>query len=306
MTEPDRQEEASPVRGPVSVGRRLLLFFVLSYAISWAWVIPWVATGHTVEQGVGWPTQLPSLLGPMLAAFALTGWADRGPGVSDLVRRIGRWRIGWRWWVAAASPLLFFLVVLAVMTVTGADVPRWDDFASFSGIPVELGLVGVWTIVFLVNGFGEETGWRGYALPQLQRRFGPVTATVVLAAAWAGWHLPQFFFLRSYKDFPPAMIPVFVVGLTGGAVVLTWLYNRTGGSILAVAVWHALYNLTGATRAAGSGVLSAVMWTFVVVTALVLLGLEWRASRAGGQSVLGPRPAGQRAADPAASTVRGG
>ncbi|WP_169735721.1 CPBP family intramembrane glutamic endopeptidase [Intrasporangium oryzae] len=284
----------------------MLWFFVLSYAISWAWVIPWAATGHTVEQGVGWPTQLPSLVGPMLAAFVLTASTEGRAGVGDLVRRMVRWQIGWRWWVAAVSPLLFFLVVLAVMAVAGLDVPARDDVASFSGIPLGLGLIGVWTVVFLVNGFGEETGWRGYALPQLQRRFGPLTATLILAAAWAGWHVPQFFYLRSYKDFPPAMVPVFVFGLLAGAVVLTWLYNGTGGSILAVAVWHALYNLTGATRAAGSGALSAVMWTFVVVTALALLVLEWRASRAGGRSVLGPRPARRRAADPAASTVRGG
>lgn len=138
-------------------------------------------------------------------------------------------------------PLLFFLVVLTVMALAGMGVPELGDFASFSGIPAGLGLLGVWVVVFLVNGFGEETGWRGYALPGLQRRFGPVTSTVVLAGVWAGWHLPQFFYLRSYEEFPAAMIPVFLGGLFGGAVVLTWVNNHTGGSILAVAVWHALH-----------------------------------------------------------------
>jgi membrane protease YdiL (CAAX protease family) len=171
-------------------------------------------------------------------------------------------------------------------------MPANRDFATFSGVPVGWGLLGVWTVVLVINGYGEETGWRGYALPQLQFRFGPLTATLVLAGAWAGWHLPQFFLLQSYQDFSSAMLPVFVLGLSCGAVVLTWLYNRTGGSILAVVVWHALYNLTGATKAAGagSGVLAAAAWTFVVVQALVLLALELRAHRAGAPSVLGPAP----------------
>lgn len=69
-------------------------------------------------------------------------------------------------------PLLFFLVVLTVMALAGMGVPEQGDFASFSGIPAGLGLLGVWVVVFLVNGFGEETGWRGYALPGLQTGSG--------------------------------------------------------------------------------------------------------------------------------------
>jgi CAAX protease family protein len=274
---------------------RLAVFFTLAYGISWAWVIPWAVTGHTVVQGRGWPTHFPSLLGPLLAAFIVTAWWGGAGGMRDLIARMARWRIGWRWWLAVLSPLLCLFAVLAVMAAAGMTLPGRSDFAVFSGLPAGLGLLGVWAAVAIVNGFGEETGWRGYALPQLQRRFGPVTASLILSVAWAGWHIPQFFFLQSYENFRAPMIPVFVIGLAAGSVVLTWLYNRTGGSILAVALWHGLYNLTGATRAAtaGSGMLSAIMWTFVVVLALVLLAAEWRAHRTGRRTVMGPRqPAG--------------
>ncbi|RPI24317.1 MAG: CPBP family intramembrane metalloprotease, partial [Actinobacteria bacterium] len=181
---------------PVSIDSRvtfdpkpLVAFFVLAYAISWAWVIPWAATGHTVFQGDGWPTHFPSLLGPLLAAFAVTAWTEGWHGVRDLLARMGRWRIGWRWWLAALSPLAFFFAVLGVMAVTGADVPARADFARFSGLSAGLGIVGVAVMVTIINAFGEETGWRGYALPHLQRRWGPITATLVLAALWAGWHI---------------------------------------------------------------------------------------------------------------------
>ena len=147
------------------------------------------------------------------------------------------------------SPLLVFLAVLVVLAVAGTDLPAGNNFADFSGISSGLGLLVVWSLILLVNGFGEETGWRGYALAQLQRRWSPVAAAFLVAAGWAVWHIPQFFLLQSYEDFSIPMIPVFLVGLAGGSVVLTWLYNRSGSCILAVAVWHGLYNATGATGA---------------------------------------------------------
>jgi hypothetical protein len=65
--------------------RALIWFYALACALSWAWVIPWAATGHTVYQGSGWPTHLPSLLGPLLAAFAVTAWTGGTPAIQDLV-----------------------------------------------------------------------------------------------------------------------------------------------------------------------------------------------------------------------------
>ena len=85
------------------------------------------------------------------------------------------------------------------------------------------------------------------------------------------------------------MLPVFVLGLAAASVVLAWLYNRTR-SVLSCAIWHGSYNIAGATAAAtvGSGVISAVIWTFVVFQAGVLLTLHWRAARAGRRSLLAP------------------
>jgi uncharacterized protein len=265
----------------------VVAFFVLAYAFSWGWVIPWAATGHTVVQGRGWPTHLPSLLGPLCAALVVTAWYEGRRGVRGLGAGMVRWRIGWRWWLTVMSPLAFFFVVLAVMATTGTEVPARSDFSRFSGLSSGLGVLGVAFMVTLVNGFGEETGWRGYALPQLQRRFGPVAASMIIAVLWAGWHIPQFLFIESYKDFSAAMLPVFVVGLTCGAIVWTWLYNHTR-SILAVAVWHGIYNATGATKAAtaGSGVIAAAMWTFMVLFAVVLLAVEFWHHRDGRPSIL--------------------
>ena len=102
-------------------------------------------------------------------------------------------------------------------------------------------------------------------------------ATLGLAALWAGWPAPLFFILASYGDFNPLILPGFFIGLAAGAFVLTSLYNNTGGSILAVAVWHASYNLAAATTAADR-IIAAVATTCVIVWAVSLVGRE-RAGR---------------------------
>lgn len=79
----------------------------------------------------------------------------------------------------------------------------------------------------------------------------------MLAVGWALWHLPLFF----------------VLVIICGAVILTWVYNGTGGSVLLVALWHITYNMTSATEAA-KGTVAAVVSTFVMVWAVALVLLE--------------------------------
>jgi membrane protease YdiL (CAAX protease family) len=265
-----------------------VLFVVLAYALSWAWVIPLAATGATVDDGRGWPTHLPALLGPLMAAALCTAFAGR-TALRALGASMVTWRIGWRWWLAAVSPLLALMAVLGLLAGTGAALPAAAEFARFSGVPSAWGLVGVTAVIVLVGGLGEETGWRGYLQPALQQRMRPLAATGVVAAVWAAWHAPQFFLIGTYEDFPAVMLPVFLLGLTAGSVVLAWLYNHTR-SVLACAVWHGLYNVAGATAAAssGSGTVAAAIWTFVVLFAVVLLVLDRRAARAGVSSPPAP------------------
>jgi membrane protease YdiL (CAAX protease family) len=134
---------------------------------------------------------------------------------------------------------------------------------------------------------GLEPGWRGYALPQLQRPFSPLTSSLIIAVLWFAWHLPQSFVISTYRHSSPVQYVGMLLGLICGSVVLTWLYNRSGGSILLVAVWHGLYNLVSGTQAA-TGMLAAVVSTLVMIQGVVLIILELRARRRGQSSILGP------------------
>ncbi|MEV4489084.1 CPBP family intramembrane glutamic endopeptidase [Micromonospora coxensis] len=258
------QRRPAGARG--TVGRRAVAgYLLLAVAISWACWLPLVVTGQVVRIG-GDATHLPGLLGPALAAAAvalLTGDGDR------LHRRVTRWRIGW-WWLVALSPAAMVAVAVGAAALTG-DAPRPADFALVNGFPA-WGFAGLLALLVVVNGFGEETGWRGYLQPRLQRRFRPLAATALLTLAWAGWHLPLFALLSSYRGFSVATLVGFLIGLFCGALVLGWLFNHTG-SVPAVAVWHALYNV-GAATAAATGTIAAVVTTMVIVQAVVLVVAE--------------------------------
>ena len=111
-----------------------------------------------------------------------------------------------------------------------------------------------------------------------------MTATAIVAALWAGWHLPLFFVVEEFRSFTATITVGWVIGLFCGAVVLSWLYNHTR-SVLLVALWHGTYNIISGTSAA-SGLLAAISTTMVIILALLLVGMEVRAMRRGDTSVL--------------------
>ena len=246
----------------------LLAFVALSYALSWGYWLPLVLTGQIVRWGSP-VSQFPALLGPMLAAFAVTAVIDGKPGVRDLAARMVRWRVPLRWWLfAVGTPLLLFAIGLAVVSI-GTGSPDAAELGRMAGLP-DRGVLFVWAMFVLVNGLGEETGWRGYALPVLRRRHGLLAASLLLVPIWAGWHLPLFFLLQSYRDLGPAGVPGFLIGLACGSILLAWLYESACCSVLIVAVWHGTYNITVATVGAG-GTIAAVVSTAVMLGAAAIV-----------------------------------
>jgi membrane protease YdiL (CAAX protease family) len=240
--------------------RFLVLFFALAFALSWAmWAIPVAPT-----------------YGPFLAAIIVVATTAGRHGLRRLLSQLGRWRAGLRWWLVAVSPGLLLLLTLAGLWLAGADLPAAADYSRSDATPA-LAIAGFLLVTFAAS-LGEEVGWRGYALPHLQRRFSPLAATLILAPMWWLWHL-EFFVVDSL---PLVAFPGFLVEVTGIAIVLTWLYNRTGGSIMLVVVWHAMYNF-----ATVPGVAAVLIPLLVIVLGVVLVILDLGARRRG-RSVLGP------------------
>jgi membrane protease YdiL (CAAX protease family) len=95
--------------------------------------------------------------------------------------------------------------------------------------------------ILLFIGLGEESGWRGFALPHLQTKHTPLIASLILAPVWALWHLPLI-----GNEFPWPIVPAFLVSVAGATFAQTWLFNRTRGSVLLPMLFHATVNTVGA------------------------------------------------------------
>jgi membrane protease YdiL (CAAX protease family) len=260
--------------------RPLGAFFLLAYLFSWGyWVPVAVAGGHL--------SHFPGLLGPMLAAFVVSAVVGGRAGIADLLRRMARWRLPVRWYAAALVPLAPAAVALAVASAFGGGLPSLDQLSRMPGLPAA-GWVAVLALTVLVNGYGEETGWRGFAWPRLRERHGLAGAALLLTGPWALWHLPTFWLDTGLRGFAPVMIPGFLVGMAAGAVVLGWLYERSGGSVLVVALWHAALNMASATE--GTEDVAAATTAVVIVWAVLILRAERRraATAAGEGALAGP------------------
>lgn len=265
----------------------LATYFALAYVLSWSVEIPLAAAAQGWTR---WHVPLAfhylAAYGPLLAAVITTWLIEGAPGLRHLAARMVRWRVRPVWWVVAVSPLFLYGISAVVLRVLRGT---WTDaglLGRINALP-DLGL-GAWLFWLVTFGIGEETGWRGFALPRLQQRSSALSATVVLAGLWITWHLPTFLYLPTYMKLGLTVLPGFAVGIAAGAVVLTWLYNSTRGSILVVAVGHATLNFVTASPA-GDQTIAAAISTAVMVWAVVVI-LVWKPatlSRAAKQAVPG-------------------
>jgi hypothetical protein len=152
-----------------------------------------------------------------------------------LLGRIVRGRIGWSSYaVVFGLPILLCAVAFAVIAAIGQSM-SWPPSTAWRELPERF------IFIFLFIGLGEEPGWRGFALPRLQAQHSPLIASLILAPIWALWHLPLM-----GNEFPPSIIPAFLISLLGGTLIQTWLFNRSKGSVFAQMLFHATVNTVGA------------------------------------------------------------
>jgi len=204
----------------MAVNNPLVIFFVLAYA--WAWIV----------------------YGPMVIFHAAPQWtilATLGPTAAALVAHrvdaggLPAFRLRTHWSrMLGATALGIALIVLAYVVlpaVTTAD-PRklhWGVLTS----------VSVYNYSTLLGGpLFEEPGWRGFALPRLEARFGPLRASLLLAVLWAGWHLPLFF----YPGWITAPVWIYVLIIIGATFLLTYGTNLANFAVITPIAMHATFN----------------------------------------------------------------
>lgn len=208
----------------------LTLFFILSYLLSW-WPAP-------IMDGSLFP------YGPMLAAVVVLAMGRGRAGLREWWARLTQWRGGW-WYLIGPA-----MVLAAVAGAFGLHRLLGNTAAPFPGLPV----AAIWLELLLLGGLWEEPGWTGYSLPALMERFGGrkngvLVATLVMALFRAIWHLPLV--LSGTIPWFDALFYSLIM-----QIIITWLYNRSGGSVPVVMVFHFASNLL-----AGGMLLRAFPWT---------------------------------------------
>jgi len=244
--------------------RVLSAYFILAYGFSWSIGVPLALANQGIIPAILPPwTHYLVAYGPMLSALIVT-WTSQGlPGLKELGRRIFKWSC-LKWWVVAFSPLLLGILVIWILNRFTGSAIRLSDLGAVNYLP-PLGVRGALLLWIFTFGLGEETGWRGFALPRLQKGRSALAATMILAVFWALWHLPQFFYL-----FDPSMAVGWLIGLFAGAVVLTWLYNSSPDNVLPVAIWHGCFNFMTASTA-DVGLLPAVLSVIIIGWAVLVI-----------------------------------
>lgn len=249
----------------------LVLYFIITYAISWAIWSPIVLTAQgLVKWKVPFVVYYLGSFGPMISALIMTAMTSGGTGLRRLLARLFKWRVNLRYYLfAVLAPVGLFVIAVMLNRIIAGTWPDFKMLGEADYLPA-LGIPGVLVLWFLTYGLGEETGWRGFALPHLQRTHMAANASLILGIFWGCWHIPAFFFRDTYMEMGIIGFPVLIVSIVFASVVFTWLYNSTGGSLLIVTLFHIFFNWLSVSEAGGQYVaiimtMPLILWSIYVV-----------------------------------------
>jgi uncharacterized protein len=216
-----------PEPGNWAARHDLVLYFTLAYLLSWI-LWPLVILN---------PTSSPLVpFGPLIAAVIVSLLAGGRKELWALLRQLTRWRVHPIWYlIALLGPFVMAGLAAALAVATGSSMRR-------TGAYTDVGAIGyTFLSIIIIVGLFEEVGWRGFALPRLQRRLDAIWAALILGVLWALWHLPELISDPTGQR-PPLQFVVWALALS---VILSWLYNSTNGSLPIVIICHAAIDTAG-------------------------------------------------------------
>lgn len=261
--------------------KELSLYIALTFLITWGIAVLVLAAPQVSENLFGplnssAPHFYVAVYAPAIAAIAVTSIFSGKAGLKTLFSGYVR-KTSAAWWVVGLFifPLIFLAgqLVWSLLGLTEGPVGlnRWL-------VDLPLLFLG-WRIFQDPGGFGEELGWRGFALPRLLQSFSPFVASLILGTIWIVWHLPQF--LIEAMNHPLYTLIWFAGVGIGATVIMTWLYLRANRNIaVAGVIPHLVLNGCLAVGIAGSTWQSAVaVWAFVAVLLLAFRKAAWPAQQ---------------------------
>lgn len=249
---------ASPLHGQAAPARSLVPFWTWTFAIAWAITVP-IAWQVQAKSPLGIPNALGWLIGLVPATVAIM-LSRRGKGA--FLRRIFHLRApAWAWLLALLLPFAFLAGPWLWSMATGAAMPRLHF-----GVHVLL-FYAVW----LLFAFGEEIGWRAYALPRMLGR-GFWAGATMLGVTWCVWHYPKLYgspYLPGLVEGLPFVLK-FSMQIVLANYLICWLYLRGGRSVVLPALFHAGFNTVATIHpmAALDGTVTILIAATVAIVAM--------------------------------------
>jgi uncharacterized protein len=262
----------------------VLIYFALTFAVSWGGVLIVVGPGGipgTPEQTKRlFPFALMAMLaGPSVSGILLTGLVHGRAGLREFLSRLLRCRVGARWYAVAllTIPLLATATLFVLSLTSPVFLPGIVTTTDKAGLLLSGIAVG------LAAGLFEESGWTGFAVPQLRRHYGVLTTGLIVGFLWGAWHFLVTFWASGTSSgalslnllLPPLLFYVGVLPVY--RVLMVWVYHRTG-SLLVAMLMHAsltantvfilMPQATGASLMTYYLVLTAALWIVVAAVAV--------------------------------------
>ncbi|HEY0601990.1 MAG TPA: CPBP family glutamic-type intramembrane protease [Herpetosiphonaceae bacterium] len=226
----------------------VLSYYALTFVISWGGILIVIAPSPFPPTNEHVTRLLPLVLGalfagPSIASLVLTGLVAGRAGYRDLFARMMRWRVDVRWYTVALcfAPFLVSGLLLALSLASPAFLPRiltTNGKTALLLFGIGWGLVG--------GGLLEELGWTGFAIPRLLERHSVLATGLIVGFLWGVWHYLIAFWVISGTNagslspaiFLPALI-FYAGSLSAYRVLMVWVYDRNGGSLLVAMLMHA-------------------------------------------------------------------
>jgi membrane protease YdiL (CAAX protease family) len=210
----------------------ILPFLIITFIITWAVIglyilMPERMTGLFGELSGNHPLFFLAVWAPAIAAISIVFIKSGFFGLKSFLSRILIWRVHFAWY-------LFLLIGMPVLFYLGAAL---NGSLFDNPFPLEsLKTLPLIMLLSMIKGPIEEFGWRGFALPLMQRKFAPFWASIILGIIWGIWHIPAF--LASGTQQSSWSFMPFFLGTITISVVITALFNSSKGSLFITALFH--------------------------------------------------------------------
>jgi membrane protease YdiL (CAAX protease family) len=235
--------------------------FIKRYPQAVFWGIAYLISGGGYTLGRLYPNDLWILVlwGIFLGGALVTGIVDGKAGVKTYFGRLARFRAGIQWYaIALLTPFVLGSIAFMLNRLSGAEV--------VGGVLAFGAIAEIFIFSFFTIALGEEPGFRGFSLPRFMAGRSAWAASLILGVLHAIWHLPLV--IGGDESVLTLINPLCA------AVIFTWIFNHTNGSLFIAMLMHASSDAVGGIMSSlfsGPDRITADIWYGAAFIAMAIL-----------------------------------